>query len=142
VQSVYVFGPLRIEGLTDKFKNVRPCVPAAHVQTQSAKKITVEGVPARGVYCQNAVCSKLKHALSLRRQCLSEGGFAARVEFGPSKSWRGPEAPSLGCSKGIRCSAPRLFESGCPAGRVNQNPPPKMSRIYREDRSMEVLVQK
>src|ERR1700730_18545408 len=38
VQSVYVFGPLRIEGLTDKFKNVRPCVPAAHVQTQSAKK--------------------------------------------------------------------------------------------------------
>src|SRR3984893_6824901 len=38
VQSVYVFGPLRIEGPTDKFKNVRPCVPAAHVQTQSAKK--------------------------------------------------------------------------------------------------------
>ena len=25
-------------------------------------------------------------------------------------------------------------------GRVNQNPPPKMSRIYREDRSMEVVV--
>jgi hypothetical protein len=43
-----------------------------------------------------------------------------------------------------------LFESGyCHAmfgdarrGKVNQNPPPKMSRIYREDRSMEVVVQK
>ena len=27
-------------------------------------------------------------------------------------------------------------------GKVNQNPPPKMSRIYREDRSMEVVVHK
>jgi hypothetical protein len=43
-----------------------------------------------------------------------------------------------------------LFESGyrhamfgeARRGKVNQNPPPKMSRIYREDRSMEVVVQK
>ena len=43
-----------------------------------------------------------------------------------------------------------LFESGyrhamfgdALRGKVNQNPPPKMSRIYREDRSVEVVVQK
>jgi hypothetical protein len=35
---VYVLGQLHIQSPADKFKNVRPCVPDAHVQTQSAKK--------------------------------------------------------------------------------------------------------
>ena len=83
-----------------------------------------------------------------RRRDFSEGRGEERA---PSrKGPRGLGRREFGLAEGHKMFRAALFESGyCHAmfgdarrGRVNQNPPPKMSRIYREDRSMGVMVQK
>ena len=77
--------------------------------------------------------------------------FKKRDSGPPSRKGRGGLGRrEFGLAEGHKMFRAALFESGyCHAmfgdarrGRVNQNPPPKMSRIYREDRSMGVVVQK
>jgi hypothetical protein len=69
----------------------------------------------------------------------------------PSRKGRGGLGRcEFGLPEGHKMFRTALFENGyrhamfgdARRGKVNQNPPPKMSRIYREDRSMGVVVHK
>ena len=82
-----------------------------------------------------------------RRRDFSEGRAIADAS---RKGRGGLGRREFGLPEGPKMFRAALFESGyrhamfgdTRRGKVNQNPPPKMSRIYREDRSMGMVVQK